>query len=80
MQILDYDEKRVHAYAELLHEDGWVSATSESMFLHIDMSGPKVAPFPDDILKNIKQRAAQDARLPHPENAGRRIEIIRKPS
>ena len=78
MQVLDHDEKRVHAYAELLHEDGWLSATSETMSLHIDMSGPKVAPFPADIMEKLNAKAESDARLPYPENAGRRIEIRRK--
>ncbi len=77
-QIIDHDEKRLHVYQELLHEDGWLSATSETLALHIDMSGPKVAPFQADILKNIENMAREHAGLPYPENAGRRIEIKRK--
>lgn len=77
MQILDHDSKRIHAYAELIHQDGWVSATSEIMSLHIDMSGPRVAPFPGDIMAKIEARATLDAKFPRPENAGRRIEIKR---
>lgn len=78
MQILDHDTKRIQAYAELIHEDGWLSATCETMSLHVDMSGPKVAPFPDDIMKNIDALAEQHSHLPYPQNAGRRIEISRK--
>lgn len=78
MRIVDYDAKRVHAIAELLHEDGWVSATSETMSLHIDMSGPKVAPFPEDVMGEIVKQATSDATLPANENVGRRIEIVRK--
>ncbi|NKB51390.1 MAG: thioesterase [Rhizobiaceae bacterium] len=78
MQIVDYDEKRIHAYAELHHQDGWLSATSETMSLHVDMSGPKVAPFPDDIMENIKQIAENHGDLPSSQNIGRRIEIKRK--
>lgn len=77
-QILDYDEKRLHAFQELRHVDGWVSATSEVLTLHIDQSGPKVSPFPKDIFANIEKMAGEQARLPYPENAGRRIEIVRK--
>ena len=78
MQIVDHDEKRIHAYAELYHSDGWLSATSETMSLHVDMSGPKVAPFPDDIMQNIEQVAGQHRHLPRSQNIGRRIEIRRK--
>ncbi|MEE9315068.1 MAG: thioesterase family protein [Rhizobiaceae bacterium] len=78
MRIVNYDAKRVHAYAELLHKDGWVSATSETMSLHIDMSGPKVSPFPKDIIEQIKRQADNDSRLPSLENIGRPIGIRRK--
>lgn len=80
MRVIDHDAKRVHAFAELRHEDGWLSATSETMSLHIDMSGPKVAPFPDDIQSALDAQAASDAGLPAAEGTGRRIEIIRKPA
>ncbi len=78
--IIDHDEKRLHVFQELRHVDGWLSATSETLALHIDMSGPRVAPFPTDILEKVEVMAAEHARLPYPENAGRRIEIKRKPS
>ena len=48
-QLLDHDDKRLRAYQEIRHVDGWLAATSESLSLHVDMSGPKVAPFPADI-------------------------------
>ena len=45
-QLLDYDAKRIHYFETLLHaEEGWVSATSENMTLHVDMAAKKVAPF-----------------------------------
>ena len=45
-QLIDHDAKRLRAYQEIRHVDGWLAATSETLSLHIDMSGPKVAPFP----------------------------------
>ncbi len=78
MQIVDFDEKRIHAYAELHHQDGWLSATSETMSLHVDMSGPRVAPFPEDIMDRIKKTAESHSNLPRSQNIGRRIEIKRK--
>ncbi len=48
-QLLDYDAKRMHYFEQLFHaEEGWVSATSENMSLHVDMTSKKTAPFPPD--------------------------------
>ena len=47
-QLIDYDSKRIHYFEELFHAtEGWVSATSENMALHVDMAAKKVAPFPN---------------------------------
>ena len=78
LQLLDHDAKRIHVYQEIRHEDGWLAATSESLALHVDMSGPKVAPFPADILKNLTEMQLAHADLPAPERAGRKIGIARK--
>ena len=77
-QLLDHDEKRLRAYQEIRHTDGWLAATSETLTLHVDMSGPKVAPFPADILARVEAMAAAHAALPMPERAGRSIGIKRK--
>lgn len=77
-QLLDHDEKRFHTFQELRHVDGWVAATGETLGLHIDMSGPKVAPFPPDILEKVRAMRAAHAELPWPERAGRSIGIPRK--
>jgi acyl-CoA thioester hydrolase len=76
--LLDHDDKRMHFYEELVHRDGWLAATSEVLALHIDMTGPKVAPYPPDILANIEAMRAAHAGLPWPERAGRSIAIRRK--
>ena len=77
-QILDHDAKRIHAFQELWHVDGWLSASGEALHLSIDQSGPRVAPFPDDIMARINALAADHATLPRPEAAGRTIGIRRK--
>ena len=74
-QLLAHDEKRFHFYQELIHEDGWISATGEGLGLHIDMSGPRVAPMPDDILANVAKLATEHASLPIPERVGRKMGI-----
>ena len=77
-RIIDHDEKRFHTYQELIHEDGWVAATGEGMALHVDLSGPKVAPMPDNIRASVARMAEEHARLPRPEAVGRSIGIRRR--
>lgn len=76
--LLDHDEKRMRSYQEIHHVDGWLAATSEALTLHIDMSGPKVAPFPADVLAKVEAMRAAHAGLAMPERAGRSIAIKRK--
>ena len=76
--LLDHDEKRLHAYQEIRHLDGWLAATSEGLLLHVDMSGPKVAAFPPDILASVVSMREAHAGLPAPERAGRSIAIRRR--
>jgi acyl-CoA thioester hydrolase len=77
-QILDYDEKRFHCYQELWHQDGWLAATGEALTLHVDQSGPKVAPMTGSILENVAKMFEDQKDLPRPERAGRSIGIKRK--
>src|SRR5690606_37851445 len=73
-QMLDFDAKRIHYFETLLHaEEGWVSATSENMTLHVDMTAKKVVPFPDGVMQTLAAMKAAHARLPLPEGVGRRI-------
>lgn len=79
LQLVDFDDKRAHFYQELRHaEENWLSATSEQMSLHVDMAVKKVAPWPEDILRNIEALAEAHKHLPRPERAGRHIEIRKK--
>jgi acyl-CoA thioester hydrolase len=73
-QLLDYDSKRMHYFEQLLHAtEGWVSATSENMSLHVDMEAKRTAPFPDRLLTTLARMKSRHATLPRPEAAGRRI-------
>jgi len=73
-QLLGYDAKRMHYFEQLFHADeGWLSATSENMVLHVDMTARKTAPFPDAVAARLKQMRAAHASLPTPESVGRRI-------
>lgn len=73
-QLLDFDSKRLHFFQQLFHAtEGWVSATSENMTLHIDMTAKKVAPFSHDVAKRLNEVRKSHVRLPRPEAVGRRI-------
>lgn len=74
-QIIEHDEKRIRSFQEMHHVDGWLAATSETLSLHVDLSGPKVSRFPDDILSKVEAMAAAHAVLPQPERVGRHIDI-----
>jgi acyl-CoA thioester hydrolase len=78
-QLLDYDSKRMHFFEQLFHaEEGWVSATSENMSLHVDMDAGRTAPFPDAIANALTRMKATHGQLPRPEAAERRIAMPRK--
>ncbi|WP_210484934.1 thioesterase family protein [Microvirga antarctica] len=72
LQLVAVDEKRLHFYMELRHaREGWISATTESLGLHMDMVSRKVAPFPADIQANIAVMKASHARLAKPPTLGK---------
>lgn len=73
-QLLDYDAKRIHYFETLRHAvHSWISATSENMTLHVDMTTKKVAPFPDSVMRTLAAMKDAHARLPVPQDMGRRI-------
>jgi acyl-CoA thioester hydrolase len=75
-QLLEYDHKRMHYFEQLFHaEEGWVSATSENMSLHVDMTAKKVAPFPPEVVRRLLQMKASHGQLPKPEAAGRSVQM-----
>jgi acyl-CoA thioester hydrolase len=77
-QLLDYDHKRVHFFQQLFHAtEGWVSATSENLTLHVDINKKKTAHFPTDVTRTLSRMKAAHGQLPRPEAAGRRVGIPR---
>jgi acyl-CoA thioester hydrolase len=74
VQLLDFDAKRLHYFEELRHaEQGWLSATSENLALHVDMMAKKTAVLPDDVMVRLARMKAAHGALPIPQGAGRRI-------
>ncbi len=78
-RIVDLDDKRLHMFCALQEAgEGWLSATAEFMFLHIDMATRRTAPWPEDIRARLDAMRSATATLPLPERSGRRIAIPRK--
>jgi len=77
--LLEADDKRLHTFQELRHAtEGWLSATSENMSLHIDMASRKVAAFPPDIRARIVAVVAAHSAVPRPEGIGRNVAMPSK--
>jgi acyl-CoA thioester hydrolase len=78
-RVLDVDDKRLHLFCEMQHAaDGWLSCTSEWMFLHVDMQARRTAPWPADVRARLEAMKEAALSLPRPDRAGRRIGIERK--
>jgi acyl-CoA thioester hydrolase len=72
--LLAADEKRLHTFEGLRHaKEGWLSATSENMSMHVDMGLRKTTPFPPDTRATIDAVARAHALVPLPEGIGRKI-------
>jgi acyl-CoA thioester hydrolase len=79
IHLLAADDKRLHLFEELRHaSEGWLSATSETMTLHVDMGQRKTASFPPDIRATIDEVARAHAQLARPEGVGRNISMPKR--
>jgi acyl-CoA thioester hydrolase len=77
--LLEADEKRLHTFEELRHAtEGWLSATSENMALHVDMAAKKTAAFPGDVAARLAEMKAAHSVLPIPHGVGRHIAMSGK--
>jgi len=78
-QLLDYDAKRLHYFEQLFHAtEGWVSATSENLAVHVHLDQKKTAPFPSEVTTRLGQMKASHTKLPRPEVVGGRISMRRR--
>src|SRR3982074_3329823 len=77
--LVGADAKRLHTFQELRHaSEGWLSATSENMTIHIDMTARKTAAFPPDIGARIEALANAHSTIARPEGIGRKIAMPSK--
>ncbi len=76
--LIAHDEKRFHSYSELYHKDGWLAATAEGLTLHVDQSGPRVAPMPQSIQDKLTAYKAAQTDMPDPARISRKIDLTRR--
>lgn len=77
-QMLGYDAKRFHVIHTMHHaHEGFLAATNELMFLHVNQAALKVEPMPADRLARVAQVCDAHAALPRPPQAGRSIGLPR---
>ena len=75
-QIICHDSKRLHLYHSLhLVGDDKALAGNEQMLLHVDLAGPRSAPFSEDTLGRLQAIVADQTDLPTPEYIGRVIAL-----
>ncbi len=75
-QIIAHDSKRLHLYHSLhLIGDDKELAGNEQMLLHVDLAGPRSAPFSELSLSKLQAIVAEQADLPTPEYIGRVIAL-----
>ena len=78
-RVLGVDDKRLHLFHTMCRADGGsVVATYELMALHVDMAGPRAAPFDAAILAKLRGIETAQAGLTAPKQAGRSIGLRAK--
>ncbi len=75
-QIIGHDSKRLHLYHSLHRVgDPQELAGNEQMLLHVDLAGPRSAPFTATTLERLQGIIAEQIDLPAPAYIGRIIAL-----
>jgi acyl-CoA thioester hydrolase len=75
-RVLGHDHKRVHLYHSLYRRGGDAElAASEQMLLHVDLAGPKSAPFEHAVAQRLSAFADRTQAMAPPQWVGRRIAL-----
>jgi acyl-CoA thioester hydrolase len=79
VQLLDFDEKRLHYFLRMFHgEKGFLAATCEHLSIFVDMTLRRSAPMPPQVKDALARVGAEHRKLPRPEEAGRPMGIVKK--
>jgi acyl-CoA thioester hydrolase len=74
LQLLGRDDKRLHTFQTMVRlQDGELAATSESLFVHVDLSSRSAAPLPAEAADAADAMVRAHRRAGEPSLAGRRI-------
>ena len=75
-QIIGHDRKRLHLYHSL-HRVGEAQelAGNEQMLLHVDLAGPRSAPFSEQVANKLLAMTTLQSDLPTPAYLGRVIAL-----
>ncbi|MFW9081891.1 thioesterase family protein [Pseudomonas sp. P2757] len=75
-QIIGHDQKRLHLYHSLhLASDDQELAGNEQMLLHVDLAGPRSAPFSPETLSCLQTIVTEQSDMPTPAYIGRVIAL-----
>jgi acyl-CoA thioester hydrolase len=79
-RLLGFDTKRIHIFQEMRHaEAGYVAATCEVMFLHVNQKGiARSAAIPDETQVLLAEMLAEHSKQGTPVQAGRSIVLKHK--
>ena len=79
LQLLDFDDKRVHIFHAMHHgASGDLLATGEQMLVHVDIAQGRATPMPADLRTRLHAIAQAHASLPTPAQVGKPMGIRRK--
>lgn len=74
IRLAGLDPKRIVMFGELYHgSEGYLSATSEQLLLHVHLDERRVVPIPDDVYAILKAEYARTAILGRPDALGRSV-------
>ena len=79
-RLLGFDTKRIHIFQEMHHaETGYLAATCEVMFLHVNQRGmARSAPMPDETQILLAEILEEHSKQGVPVQAGRSIALNKK--
>ena len=79
LQLLDFDDKRVHIFHAMHHgTSGDLLATGEQMLVHVDIAQGRATPMPADLQARLQAIAQAHASLPTPPQVGKPMGIRRR--
>jgi len=77
-QLIAYDAKRLHVCLALLHDrEGWLSALSEWVLVHVDLGARRSEAMPEATLAKLQEIMTAHETLPRPDALTRPFGLAR---